>query len=474
MPLNTALLAQLNDFDPAVRKEAVVALARSKDPAALPYLATVVRTDPEPELRDLARKAGQYIQQHASAGAAEAPATAPPAPVITPLAAPEPPPAAAPPPKPATPTPAPDEPIGYLSRPYSTYEAEDAEALAALGVAAGLEGLTTGDPEAARAVMASGSAPGKIPVRGNSYVVSESKQKTARDLVEAALTANLNDDNGRAMRYLYQALMTNPNLINDDYYAKIASGVTEKGRDEAIQMVVDQGERKSFIKTQEKVVRDERKEKHLGEARKSSWADVLIDVVIFLAINTAGPLAVFFAISEGMNNLDPEFAVQLRTAGITTAGVGFGVFLPIVLLSAVTSITSLFVMSGIIHIVATLLLRGNATFAYLLTQLLRLYNRFLLIIYGLTFVAMLVLFVTAGSPLVLCVTLPIVLVSLYMLLKTLTVVGNVYDFGLAMGCVAVLAAYVVLLVISFGMSALFANTLLQALSPMLTQGLPLP
>ena len=468
MPADTTLLAQLNDFDPAVRKQAIIALGRSKDPGALPYLATVVRTDPEQELRDLARKAGQYIQQNAAA----APPPAPAAPPIKPLT-PEAPP---PPPAPATPafTPTPDdEPLGYLSRPYSEYEAEDA-ALAALAVSAGLEGLTTGDPEAARAVMTSGSESSKLPVRGQSYTVSESKQKTAKDLVEAALTANLNNDNGRAMRYLYQALMTNPNLINDSYYAKIASGVTGKGRDEAIQMVLDQGERKSFIKSQDQAVRSERKEKHLGEARKAGGIDVLIDLVIFLLINTIGPLAVFFAISEGLNNLDPTFAVQLNDAGITTTGIGFGFFLPIVLMSAVSSIFSLLVMAGIIHVVATLLLGGTGTFAYLLTRLLGVFNRFLIIIYVLAFVAVLVLFLTAGSPLVLCVTLPIIGVSLYMLIKTLAAVGSVYDFGMLMGCLSVAAAYVVLLLISFGMSALFANTLLESLSSTLLQGLPLP
>ncbi|MBL8148134.1 MAG: HEAT repeat domain-containing protein [Anaerolineae bacterium] len=469
MPVDTTLLGQLNDFDPAVRKQAIIAIGRSKDPAALPYLATVVRTDPEQELRELARKAGQYIQQNAAAApAAEPPPPA--APIITPLA-----PAPAPPKAAPAPIPEPgDEDIGYLSRPYSEYEEEDAVALAALGVAAGLEGLTSGDPEAAKAIMESGSAPGKLPVRGQSYVVTDNKQKTARDLVEAALTANLNNDNGRAMRYLYQALMTNPNLINDDYFAKIASGVTDKGRDEAIQMVLDQGERKSFIKTQDKAVRTERKEKHLGEARKSNWMGVLVDVIIFMFINTAGPLAVFFAISEGINNLDPTFAIELDRAGITTTGIGFAFFLPIVLWSAISSILSLFLMSGIIHVVATLLLRGTGTYAYLLTQLLGLYNRFLLIIYVLMFVAMIILFVTAGSPMVLCVTLPIVIISLVMVFKTLGVVGNVYDFGLVMGCLSVLAAYVVLMLISFGIGALFANTLLEALSPLLTRGLPLP
>jgi hypothetical protein len=469
--VDTALLAQLNDFDPTVRKQAIIALGRSKDAAALPYLATVVRTDPEPELRELARKAGQYIQQNAAASPPATPtASAPkPAPPVKPLSTTTPPPPA-PPAKPAV---ADDEPLGYLSRPYSAYEEEDNEALAALGLAAGLEGLTTGDPAAAKAEATSGT-PSKVPVRGKTYVVSAADKERAKDILESALSANMNNDNARAMRYLYQALMTDPNLINDDYYAKIASGVTNLGRDDAIQMVVDQGERKSFIKTQQKAIRNERKEKHLDVARRSSWNSVLLDVLIFLLINTLGPLVIFLAISEFLNNMDPTFADTLSSSGVAFTGLSLTFLLPVVCLSAGSSVASLFVMAGIIHVAATLLLRGVGTFTFLLTQLLRLYNRYLLIIYGLSFISVVLFFVTQASPLFLCATIPITLVSLFLLFKTFTVVGNVYDFGLLMGCLAVAVAYVVLGVIGTAVSVLLANTVLNAMMPMMMQGFPSP
>lgn len=56
-------LDQLQNPDPAVRRQAIIALGRSKDLAALPELAKVYKTDPVPELRELARQAGRYIQQ---------------------------------------------------------------------------------------------------------------------------------------------------------------------------------------------------------------------------------------------------------------------------------------------------------------------------------------------------------------------------------------------------------------------------
>lgn len=57
------ILQQLRSPDPGQRRRAIIALANSRDPAALKPLAAVYRTDPDPELRELALKAGRYIQQ---------------------------------------------------------------------------------------------------------------------------------------------------------------------------------------------------------------------------------------------------------------------------------------------------------------------------------------------------------------------------------------------------------------------------
>ena len=70
-------LDQLQNPDPAVRREAIIALGRSKDLAALPELAKVYKNDPVPELRELARQAGRYIQQE------NRPAPEPPSPPVS-------------------------------------------------------------------------------------------------------------------------------------------------------------------------------------------------------------------------------------------------------------------------------------------------------------------------------------------------------------------------------------------------------
>jgi tetratricopeptide (TPR) repeat protein len=65
--IDNNVIQQLDSPDPQERKKAIAALARSKNLEALKYLATVVKTDSDPEVADLARKAGIYIRKNAAA-----------------------------------------------------------------------------------------------------------------------------------------------------------------------------------------------------------------------------------------------------------------------------------------------------------------------------------------------------------------------------------------------------------------------
>lgn len=69
-------LQQLHSPDPDQRRQAITALANSKDAAALAPLAAVYRSDPDPALRELALKAGRYLRQHAPLPAAPGTAAA--------------------------------------------------------------------------------------------------------------------------------------------------------------------------------------------------------------------------------------------------------------------------------------------------------------------------------------------------------------------------------------------------------------
>lgn len=59
-------LEQLRSPDPEIRRQAIIAIGRQKDPAALGPLADIYRNDPDPGLRELAYKAGRYIRNSGS------------------------------------------------------------------------------------------------------------------------------------------------------------------------------------------------------------------------------------------------------------------------------------------------------------------------------------------------------------------------------------------------------------------------
>ena len=71
------LLDMLIDRDPEVRKRGVKRMAQTKDADALPYLNEVARDDDDAEVRDLARKAGLYIQKNAKTTVKRRPAPEP-------------------------------------------------------------------------------------------------------------------------------------------------------------------------------------------------------------------------------------------------------------------------------------------------------------------------------------------------------------------------------------------------------------
>ena len=63
--IDNRIVKLLDNPDPEQRKRAVKALAQTKNPDALKYLSTVIRTDSDREVTLLARKAEAYIKKFA-------------------------------------------------------------------------------------------------------------------------------------------------------------------------------------------------------------------------------------------------------------------------------------------------------------------------------------------------------------------------------------------------------------------------
>ncbi len=65
MPLDKKLLKQLTSSDPMQRRKAVVGLANSKDPSAIPSLVETAHNDPDEKVRVLAEKAAAHLRTQA-------------------------------------------------------------------------------------------------------------------------------------------------------------------------------------------------------------------------------------------------------------------------------------------------------------------------------------------------------------------------------------------------------------------------
>src|SRR5689334_11313056 len=55
-------IEQLNSDDPVQRRQAIIELGKSGDERSLRPLANVIKTDPDPVLRELALRAGKHIR----------------------------------------------------------------------------------------------------------------------------------------------------------------------------------------------------------------------------------------------------------------------------------------------------------------------------------------------------------------------------------------------------------------------------
>ncbi len=152
--LDQRTLRLLKSSRPEEREQAIKALAQSKDPSALPYLADIYRNDPDESLRELARKAGVYIKKNSGS---DSPA-----------------------------------PLPNVPRAEDLYGGHDDIV------------LPVSDDLAPKP-------------KGKEKVVSEAKRLQARGFLEQGLEASLAGEQKRAYQLLQKAVKLNPNLAADAY-----------------------------------------------------------------------------------------------------------------------------------------------------------------------------------------------------------------------------------------------------------------
>lgn len=466
------LIDQLRDSNPEVRRRAVIALGKTKDIAALRPLANVFRTDPDPEVRELARKAGLYIRRSQSEEAE---------------------PRAAPP------------PTGGRSLAELAAAARGDEDASDIRAARKIEEARRQreqidrrqrEQEQEKPKRTPIGDDGEIPdapgarkvsiedygfVRGKEYKVSPEEKARARKNVDAALTLSMDGKNDKAVKALEAALKGDPNLINDGYFNSVASTVTGKDGDEAIAVLISGEQRSDIIKTYQKEAKKQRVEKHMEKVSEGTGTGLAFEVIIYLIINAIFPVVITLILIQGLVNFagqaiemlaatpDLENASEVIGELETVAGSMNQSLIPTLLVTAVTSsIGGLLVLGingGITHVVAGLL-GGKGRFVYQLTQVTAVYNKWMPFFYILSCVVTALIFVVFPWPLV-CGAPLILLLLLFIAGKAGQKVGESYSFGTGMGCAAYLIASLITYIVYGIIGALIGSTVGAALGSLL-------
>lgn len=180
--IDPRIIQALDNSDPDKRKKAIALLAKSLDRDALPHLARVYKTDTDPDIRELAKKAGAYIQKNV----------------------------------PQTTTTydddddEPAEETGY-SRYGSLYADEDED-----------DDIASG-------------ASDDVPLPSN-IQISPVAEERAKAFVEQAMDWNVRGKNDKAIEMLRKAFKTNPRLLYDSYTLSLAANITGLSSDDIRRM----------------------------------------------------------------------------------------------------------------------------------------------------------------------------------------------------------------------------------------------
>jgi len=417
------LIRQLQDFDPNARRTAIIALGKTKNASALRPLAEVVLKDSDPELRDLARKAGIYIRRETGL---EAEPTAPRRRIKQTGTLPQ-----------AT-TPEPDFNPRRRGVTFMQEQADDREINPRL------------QPEEM-------PTDGKGPVRGKTYRVPPAAVSRAHAYTEAALTDHTDGRKSRAMKNLTEALSLNPNLINDDYYNNVAAIVTGLSNMEAMASIVNPAQRDRFIDEEKQVEKKRVVDAHLSTVRQTTGTDFYFELAIYCLIMVVGPVIIGILLIQGIGGFlntvvttsaaNPEVGTSeemIATLQGLVNGFSLGSLLLIGFGSLLTGLMSFFIQMGLVHFLATSVFNGMATLRHLLTTVLRFYNRLLPIIFAVIGFGILIGFFTVGSLVVFCPVIILVLLTLFVLFRTGGKIGEAYGFGGVIGSLTLFLSSILL------------------------------
>lgn len=407
------------------RKRGVSQLAQSGDQAALKYLAAVYKTDSDPEIRELALKAGRYLKKQLEGD--EMPAAARPA---------------------------------------------------GRGAAPG----------------ASPAAPAEEKPKAERVKVSAGDESRSKALLDQAMDLFVAEDLAKAREFARKAFKLNPNLQFDPFYLGMGASIFDVPARDVMDTVLDAG------------AGDGRKPKRKrGEADEDGdvgWDTALVDLLfyglVYVAVAIVSALLYVIVLRDtlqnifnNLNSVDPTFsASELEQI----FGVALGASTPVVLIgtfiSAFFAIIGLLIFYFFIHIAARFILGGEGTFPGLIHGA----NNFmigLMVIGGVLSVLLTVYYLNAFNAVfvgtqggtinpettdleafsAIMNTLSLIGIGTLVFLLVITgwlssILGRVYRFGFARGCVSLILGYVLLLVTIGCFSFILTQTLINSLMAM--------
>lgn len=318
--------------------------------------------------------------------------------------------------------------------------------------------------------------------------VSEKDTARARGYVDEAMSMFIANQPAKAAACMLKALKANPNLKQDSYFKSMVGTIFDTTPEDGLAMLMDQERRGQFVSSQKQAQVQKKKSEHLSKSNvigwSAAWFDLIIYGVVVAVITFLGPLvfrqmiAQTIAYQTGMTleQLQQEaFALSPEMVAFTQTmeGLAVGLFLVIGLINGVGSIVGMLVQGGVIHVVATRLLRGVGTLPFMLTQIVPFYSMMTGAIFVLWCIFMATLSAGAGMIGAICIGPIMVLASLFILFKTASKIGAAYDFGLARGCLSLLAATLLLAGVAFVIGLVFQSALTSALENLMLTSVPM-
>ena len=311
--------------------------------------------------------------------------------------------------------------------------------------------------------------------------ISAKEQARAKGYIDSAIGLQINGERDKALKDLAKALEINPKLRKDNFFISVLEEASGMPRDEAFQIIADDEAIKSVSKNEKVRRKSQRAEAHQEDVSRSRWSSVVMDLLIYTLILVFAtmflPIVAGQAAESYLNGyqaavdscvpgsrivteqcpspLEPEIfelVGTLRQFGLMTGvllGVGAGI----------AGVIGLLINLFFTHMAARFMFGGDATFPHLIYKVVSFYNSRLPILYGIFYLAIVLAFLM-GAPLVFGIVMGAAsLYSLYISFKTMSKVGEAYDFGAMKGCLSLVVGSFIVGIINFVFSLALGGTI---------------